>query len=150
MVKWAWESNVVGLCHNIIIMPEQLHHHHAATIRCPKCRARVAQRWSLPPQSTPWPSNTIQDLTLPLTTGIELPSHVVLNGKDHKVALASFTYLTYGMWPMPSSTRPASLSCQATSTHPPTSVNEEGEECDDNGDKRPLSPAYRGPTFIKG
>ena len=77
MVKWAWESDVVGLCHNIIIMPEQLHHHHAATIRCPKCQARVAQRWSLPPPSTPWPSNTIQDLTrrkLPLTTGSNCPA----------------------------------------------------------------------------
>ena len=34
--------------------------------------------------------------------------------------------------------------------HPPTSVNEEGKECDDNGDKRPMSPACRGTTFIKG
>ena len=59
---------------------------------------------------------------------VELPSHVVLNGKDHKVALASLTYLTYGMWPMPNSTRPASLSCQATPTHPPTHFRQWGGE----------------------
>ena len=88
-----------------------------------------------------YPENTGSDYR------VELPSHVVLNGKDHKVALASLTYLTYGMWPMPSSTWLAFLPGH---THPPTSVNEEGKECDDNGDKRPMSPACRGTTFIRG